>query len=549
MLATRSAPATAAQRQQAVRAIAGLRGDYALWARRCYRIRDKQGTIRPFLLNHGQQRVSEVEAEEHAKKGECRGMILKARQGGFSTDQQARALHQVWREPNFDALTLAHTKEDTEKLFGITTRAIEHFPPSLLPRMGDKATSEISFPGLDTRFYTGTAGSKRTGRGMTLKRFHGSEFAFWDDPLNTLATVGGGLVPGSTVWLETTASGFDSPAHNFWRECSARGYRALFFAWWDCDRVTYRLPLLAPDELGVLEPEEQELVRRYGLDLEQIKWRRKQIAEFGRQFFLTEWAEDEESCWAAVGGMFYDAELLKALLLKAPEATRTELGGALQLFGERGDERVIIGSDTAEGTGGDRSTWVARAFPSWRLLASYEDSRVEPKELAGILNTWGRHFGEAFLVIEKNAHGITVLRHLRDDLQYPTSQLYHRATLDDAQNEKVDRIGWATTAESKPIMLDAGRELLNAVRDGVAGVPSRGALRDAFGVRRGKDGKYDLNGKDLLVAEMLCWIGRTAPSDTGYLEYLKQEVARRRADAEAANAAATTPPESTHGRT
>lgn len=535
MLATRK-PAIVAdpRRSEAVRAIAQLRADYPTWAQRCYRIRDKQGRIRPFELNAGQRRVGEVEREEHTKKGECRGIVLKARQGGFSTDQQARALHQVWSEPNFDALTLAHTKEDTEKLFGITTRAVEHFPPSLMPRRGDKETSQISFPGLDTQFYTGTAGSKRTGRGMTLKRFHGSEFAFWDDPENTLATVGGGLVPGSTVWLETTASGFDSPAHVFWREATKRGYRALFFPWWECDTVTYRLPLFAPDELGTLEPEEAELVARRGLNLEQIKWRRHKIAEYGRQFFLTEWAEDEESCWAAVGGMFYDAELLKALILKAPEPIETHFGGALQVFSHLQEgERALIGSDTAEGTGGDRSTFVARAFPSGRLLDTYEDSRVEPKELAGILNTWGRKLNQAFLIIEKNAHGITVLRALRDDLEYPTSAIYHRPTLDDAQNEPLGRIGWATTAESKPIMLDAGREILNAARDGLIGVPAKAALRDAFGVRRGKDGKYDLNGKDMLVAEMLCWIGRSAPTTTGMLDYMRAQLAAKKA-AEAA---------------
>jgi hypothetical protein len=116
MLATRSAPAPAARARVAARGRAAR--DYARWARRCYRIRDKQGRIRPFVLNSGQRRVGEIEREELATKGECRGFILKARQGGFSTDQQARALHQIWSQPNFDALTLAHTKEDTEKLFG-----------------------------------------------------------------------------------------------------------------------------------------------------------------------------------------------------------------------------------------------------------------------------------------------------------------------------------------------------------------------------------------------------------------------------------------------
>jgi hypothetical protein len=233
--------------------------------------------------------------------------------------------------------------------------------------------------------------------------------------------------------------------------------------------------------------------------------------------------------------MFYDVEVLKALMLKAPEPIDTQMNGALRVYSELlPGERAIIGSDTAEGTGGDRSTWAARAFPSWRLLADYEDNKVTPKELAGILNTWGRKYDCALLVIEKNAHGITVLRALRDDLSYPVDRIYHRALLDQQQTEMQSRIGWATTGESKPLLLDAGRELFAAAFKGLAGVPSRSTLRDAFGVRRGDDGKYDLNGKDVLVAEMLAWIGRSAPSDSGWLDYYSQKAAELIAQREAA---------------
>ena len=116
----------------------------------------------------------------------------------------------------------------------------------------------------------------------------------------------------------------------------------------------------------------------------------------------------------------------------------------------------------------------------------------------------GRALGVAFLNIEKNMHGITVLTHLRDDHRYPLAQLYHRQPLDQAQREAGPRIGWATTEESKPLMLSAGRELLTAAIEGHAGVPNAATLRDAFAVRRDDKGKYDLNGKDMLVAGMLC---------------------------------------------
>lgn len=513
---------TRSSRQKARAALRGLQRDYARWARRCYRIRDKHGRVTPLVLNRVQQEMGRLEAALLAQQDEARILNLKARQGGVTTDQQARSLHQVWSQPGFDALTLAHTREDTDKIFAITQRAIEHFPRTLLPTLGGKETREVSFPGLDTHFFTGTQGSKRTGRGLTIKRFHGSEWAFWDDILGTLGTVTPALVPrGRVMVLETTASGYGSPAHEFWQEAEARGWTRVFFPWWDCDPANYRLPLLAPDELGALEPEEQALVAAHGLDPEQLKWRRARIRELGTSLFRQEYAEDEESCWAAAGGMFYDAELLKALQAKAPQPLRSERGGTLHVYGEiptgerRGigpnPERVILGADTAEGGGGDRSTWVARSFPSWRTLSTFADSRCTPKEFAALLNTWGRAYGMALLVVEKNAHGITVLRHLRDDHGYPLDRIYHRRPLDQQQEHESERIGWATTKESKPLLLDAGRELLHAARDGHAGAPVAGVLRDAWAVRRDEKGEVSLNGRDLLVADMLAWIGRAAP--------------------------------------
>jgi hypothetical protein len=368
---------------------------------------------------------------------------------------------------------------------------------------------------MDAVFYTGTAGAKRTGRGLTLKRVHGSEFAFWDQPRQTLGTIAPALVPrGSVVVLETTASGYDSEGHQFWQEAESglNGYRPVFFPWWECDVDNYRLPLLEADELGALEPDERELQAQHGLDLEQIKWRRAKMREMGRGTFLQEYAEDANTCWAAAGGMFYDAELLKYLLARAPKPTDTDWGGALELYAPHFGERVVIGCDTAEGVGGDRSAWTARTFPERKLLAVFQDRGIEPRGLAGMLNTWGRRFASqggtlALLVPEKNAHGITVIRHLRDDHGYPMSGIYQRATQDTASKEASEKLGWYTSAESKPLLLDLGRVILNAARDGQAGVPSASAIRDAFGVRRDDKGKVDLNGRDVWVSECLCEAG------------------------------------------
>jgi hypothetical protein len=505
--------------------LARLVTDYGFWAETCYRIRDKHGRLIPFRLNAIQQSLSALEREELRLHGQARLYVLKGRQGGISTDQQARNLHQIATEPGFDAMTLAHIREDTDKLFAITQRAVENYPDALRPPFGQSMSREVGIPEMDAVFWTGTAGAKRTGRGLTLKRVHASEFAFWDQPRHTLAAITPALVPqGSVVVLETTASGYDSEGHRFWREAEqqANGYRAVFFPWWECDVDNYRLPLMEPDELGALEPDERDLTTRLGLDLEQIKWRRLKMREMGRGPFLQEYAEDAETCWAAAGGMFYDAELLKALLQRAPQPIDTDWGGALEIYGEHFGERVIIGSDTAEGVGGDRSTWVARTFPQRRLLATFADRGIEPRGLAGMLNTWGRRYTSqgrpALLVPEKNMHGITVIRHLRDDYQFPLSALYQRASQDKAAKESSDKLGWYTSAETKPLLLDLGRIILNAARDGEATPPSVAAIRDAFSVRYDdKTGKVDLNGRDVWVAECLCEAGHQSVPVSGFL--------------------------------
>jgi len=495
-----------------------LATSYETWAPECIRIADKQLRLRPLVLNAVQREIGQAEAEELRRHGNARIYVLKGRRAGVTTDQQARAVHTCWKTPFANALTLAHTRDAMDKIFEqITKRAIDNFPPELLPTLGDRGAKEVHFANLDSHFYTATAGSGNAARGGGLVRAHLSEYAFYDAPATVRKAITPSMVPqGSTIVLETTASAFESEPHQFWREAKRgeNGYRALFFPWWVCDPVNDRLPLLAPDELGKLEEDEQLLVRQHGVTLEQLKWRRHMIRQLGGlSDFLQEYPEDDESCWLTAGNLFFDGTHLRALKLSAPDPIETTPDG-VRIYARADGEQVVIGADTAEGGGGDRSTFVARSRKTWRLLADFESRSIEPKPFARLLGKTGKAYNNALLVVEKNYHGITVLRELRDELRYPIGSIYHRHAHDqsNAADEKKDRIGWATTAESQPLMLDAGRELFGAVKDGYASCPSASTITDAFGVRRDDKGKVSLNGKDLLVAEMLAWLGRSTPT-------------------------------------
>jgi hypothetical protein len=212
--------------------------------------------------------------------------------------------------------------------------------------------------------------------------------------------------------------------------------------------------------------------------------------------------------------MFYDADLLKHLMARALTPISTEWGGALEVFATEvpHGERAVGGCDTAEGftigepSKKDRSAFTIRSFPSRKLLVKFEDRAVQPEHLAGFLNTWGRKYGGVYWVIEKNAHGITTLRTLRDKHKYQA--IYHRKQLDaNSKEPSSELIGWHTNEQTKAHLLDIGRTLLTAARDGMADVPSLSALRDAFAVRRDEKGKIALNGRDVLLSEMLCEVG------------------------------------------
>jgi len=527
--------AASPREQEAVRFALKLDEDFALWARTCYRIRNKRLELEPFRLNRVQLAIEAAEAAELAAAGRARLNILKGRQGGVTTHQQARSLHLAWSRPHCDALTLAHSKDDTGKIFEITRRAIDNFPPALLPRMGAAGTYEVSFPSRDSRFWTGTAGSKGPGRGLTLVRVHGSEFAYWNDPRSTLGALSPGLegVPGSVIVLESTASGYGSDAHAFWQQTvkGETGYRALFFPWWQCDPENYRIPLEAPDELGELTEPERGLVKRHGLTLEEIKWRRRQIRHYGMGGFLKEYPEDDEGCWLVAGDPFYNRETLLVLAQRVPRPVayipagereprpwligRQRQDGEILIYGEPapGDRGLILGADIAEGLGGDGTAYVLRGFPSWRLIEECISRTIEPAPFAALLDRRSRG-RTVYMVVEKNFHGITVLRELRD-AGYPRKLIYHRPVLDDRNPEsRTDRMGWATTGGpqgSHSVLLDAGRDLFHEALEGNVPCPSADVIRDAFAVQRDKNGTVSLTGRDLLVSELLAWMGRTAP--------------------------------------
>lgn len=261
-----------------------LKDDFEHYAPKCLRIRTKAGKVEPLTLNRAQRHLHEKLEEQRERTGKVRALVLKGRQMGASTYIAGRFYWRTTHNRGFKTFILTHEQKATDNLFAMVDRFHEHCPVAVRPQSGAANAKELSFPGLDSGYQVGTAGTKAIGRSDTLQLFHGSEVAFWPNASGHFAGVVQAVAdePGTESILESTANGVGGEFHARWQQAEAGvgDYIAIFIPWfWDEGYVR--------DATG-FEPsnEELELARLHGLSREQLAWRRNKIAELGDEILF-----------------------------------------------------------------------------------------------------------------------------------------------------------------------------------------------------------------------------------------------------------------------
>ncbi|SPW30905.1 Uncharacterised protein [Edwardsiella tarda] len=77
---------------------------------------------------------------------------------------------------------------------------------------------------------------------------------------------------------------------------------------------------------------------------------------------------------------------------------------------------------------------------------------LDAELFAQLLDKVGRQYGMAYIGVERNNHGHAVLQKLR--ALYPLRYLYNEQYLDHDTDETTRRLGWLTTRQSKPILIE-----------------------------------------------------------------------------------------------
>lgn len=280
--------------------VISIHRDYARYAKKFLRIRNRAMQIMPFRFNRLQLDL--------LLNLTGRDIILKSRQPGVSTWVQGYSHWKVTTKTE-SSLTLADNSDHTINLRAIYNRFYEQWPEQYLPLRRARARnsqSVISYPETDSESVIATAGTKTAGRSGTYSLIHCSEVAFWNDAETVFTGLLQSATPDSRIFLESTPNGAQG---TFYEICSAalhgeNNWTLHFYAWWWDD--TNSTPL-EPGE--VITPTDEELhvmakaaADGFTLTPEQIKWRRNKMNEPGMMLrFAQEYPEDVHSCFLTSG--------------------------------------------------------------------------------------------------------------------------------------------------------------------------------------------------------------------------------------------------------
>ena len=151
-----------------------------------------------------------------------------------------------------------------------------------------------------------------------------------------------------------------------------------------------------------------------------------------------------------------------------------------------------IGVDVAEGLSyGDYSC--AQVLDAEGRQVACWHGHIDPWEWGNVISQIGQRYNSAYVVVERNNHGLTTLRRLME-LSYPTLFVEH--SVDGAYSDKMTkRGGFLTTSKTKPLIIDNLASLLRQSQSGISDMELVNELRtyiiDDKGAFNSQSGCYD----------------------------------------------------------
>jgi hypothetical protein len=429
----------------------------------------------PFTFNEAQRIIDEKIEEQLRTTGRVRAIILKARQMGISTYTTGRVFWKSYFNAFNKSVVMAHDSATSDALFNMSKSTIDYMSEEFRPEFKKSNTKEIMFEHNDSGYRLYTAGSPEAGRGTTPTIAHLSEVAFWTHDEKILAGLFQGIsqADGTEVIIESTANGVGNSFHKLWVDAVAgvNEYVPIFVPWFLMTEYRRKAPDgFNPTDLEVI------LQQKFGLEIDQLYWRRLKIAESGEAKFRQEYPATPEEAFIVSGSNVFNVEKLQALIPQ-PILAQREFDFEKNSFedAQRGclyvykypkhDEPFVIGADTSLGVGRDYSTAVVMNAQK-QVCALYRNNYIDPSKFGDLLFYLGRYFNNSLMAVESNSMGIATLNRL---VQMKYVNMYYQTKIANISKEESTRMGWRTTSASKPAVIGF---LKSAIENDEVWIPS-----------------------------------------------------------------------------
>jgi hypothetical protein len=460
------------------------------------KIVDKRGRLVPYVMNHAQERL-------HATVDENPWVyILKARQLGITT---GIALRYFWRAlftPNHRVAVLAHRSDSAQVIFEIYKQAYDSLPEFLrFPTAKSNVRELVFFHGGLIRVMTANS---EGARGTTYQALHCSEFAFWGDVEKTIAAAFQTAGPDAELLLETTANGLNGAAELYHAE---NGFKKVFMPWTSDPGYERK------DKPRRLHPKIAELKRDFELTKRQSNWAQwaldtKCMGSWNT--FLQEYPLEAEHAFITSGDHFFDQLFPHSQAIQGYKCYR-----------EPSPYRVYsIGVDVASGSpSGDFSAFCVIDVTDKKNVevVSTHYARTPPHEFAERSRQEALKYS-ALVVVESNTYGLAVLEYL---VSKEYAYIFRRTNYDKLGGRWIERLGFATTTSTRPVMLSRLLEFTSKQMIPINDERMKTEMNTFVYNDRGKPsaspGKHD----DMIFAHALALMG------LDQIEYVREEIHRR----------------------
>ena len=528
--------------------------DFPTYASDCLKIKDHvSSSIIPLNLNAGQKILHAIAEKQSKEKGYVRILLLKTRRFGGSTYIEGRFYWKTSLSFNKNTFIIGHEQDSTDTLYQMAT--LFHQLNPIKPATLKSNAKELIFDneqgtGLKSQYRLATAKNLSAGRSQGIHHLHDSEEAYWSNADILLPGLLGCLPPPpaeSECFRESTANGY---GNRFQRDCflaydSGRTPyytdpdNGVVYAWenpliewilvlipwfvhkWHAlpfkdekDRLEFEVEVnrkvFVKETMTWEESEAVGLQRKFGLSLEQLRWRKWAIDNScnGRvEIFHQEHPSTVEEAFLSTGSNVYAAELCN--IIEKECRNPIIIGDVVDRMGEtkirpnrHGNFRVwekpdpestyFITVDSAGGLKASQKAEKREPDPScidvWNHITGVQAAQwhghIDYDVISEMVEMIGKMYAQRDIrgeyhnlpraCVEMNNHGYTVVAGLK-----ARHYLMYEA--------KPGEPGWYTNSKTKVQMVDG---LYESSRDGVLQIRCRETVSEMRTFTE-KGGKYE----------------------------------------------------------